>query len=49
QELTGHGAVYASMSGSGSSVFGMFDNADKAAQAAERLKCHGITRICRPV
>ena len=36
--LTGNGAVYSLMSGSGSSVFGVFDNAEFAEKAASILK-----------
>ena len=38
--LIENGAVYSLMSGSGSSVFGVFDNAEYAGKAAARLKQH---------
>jgi 4-diphosphocytidyl-2-C-methyl-D-erythritol kinase len=38
QKLTGAGAVISGMSGSGSTVFGVFENKDKAAAAAKTMK-----------
>ena len=44
------GASKAMVSGSGPSVFGIFENADHASLAATRIEAHGYTaHICRPI
>jgi 4-diphosphocytidyl-2-C-methyl-D-erythritol kinase len=40
--LEREGAVYASLSGSGSTVYGLFKSADSASKAATRLKAQGM-------
>lgn len=48
--LTDHGALGALMSGSGPSVFGIFDSEEKAVLAAEKLKDINVfSKACRPV
>ena len=43
------GAIGAMMSGSGPSVFGIFDNGDAARIACERISAMGVTpHLCRP-
>jgi 4-diphosphocytidyl-2-C-methyl-D-erythritol kinase len=43
--LEREGAAYASMSGSGSTLYGLFRTADEAARAAERLKAAGLRAV----
>lgn len=44
--ITYYGAVYSSMSGSGSSIYGMFEDKSKAQECAKRLEGKGIIHIC---
>ena len=48
QQLYGAGAFYASMSGSGSAMYGLFDNSQSAAAARSVFPEHE-TYICRPL
>jgi 4-diphosphocytidyl-2-C-methyl-D-erythritol kinase len=48
QELESLGAIGAAMSGSGSSVFGVFESGGAAWEAAERVKAPFVD-VCRPV
>ncbi len=49
QAMTDGGAIRAMMSGSGSSVFGIFDSDEAAEQAARLIAKMGVTpHICRP-
>lgn len=44
-----NGAIYASMSGSGASVFGMYDNEEIAKSTAQLIKDKGIVHICKVI
>lgn len=48
QRLTGTGAVFASMSGSGSSIYGLFETETKAVEASAQL-ADLETYICAPI
>lgn len=48
-ELYHMGAIYASMSGSGSALYGIFESEAKAVAAAERMNGNGIVRICHAI
>jgi 4-diphosphocytidyl-2-C-methyl-D-erythritol kinase len=43
--LEREGASYASLSGSGSSVYGIFRTIDQATRCAEKLNAQGITSL----
>ncbi len=50
QAMTGGGALTAIMSGSGPSVFGIFDDIKKANETASKLKQLGVfAAVCRPI
>lgn len=50
KELNAHGAICSMMSGSGPSVFGVFDTAEKAQGACEVLLKQGAAAfVCRPI
>ncbi|MCM1449079.1 MAG: 4-(cytidine 5'-diphospho)-2-C-methyl-D-erythritol kinase [Clostridiales bacterium] len=49
EEIYDLGAVYASMSGSGSAIYGLFDSEQLAQQAKAHLDERGIVRICHAI
>jgi len=49
RRLVDTGAVYASMSGSGSAIYGLFTSLQQAHKASEELSPHGVTHICHAV
>lgn len=49
QIISETGAVMASMSGSGSALYGIYDSMEKARYAKEELQEYGICHICHPV
>ena len=49
QQLINLGADYASMSGSGSALYGLFSSLEQAQKAAEKLQNKGIVHICHAV
>jgi 4-diphosphocytidyl-2C-methyl-D-erythritol kinase len=49
QELLGLGALRASLSGSGSALFGVFRTHDKAAEAASRFAGRFTARVTKPL
>jgi 4-diphosphocytidyl-2-C-methyl-D-erythritol kinase len=44
EHMMQHGAVGSMMSGSGPTVFGLFDNEDTAQSAYEQMKASGLAR-----
>ena len=49
KKLVGHGAVFSSLSGTGSTVYGVFDNEAEAISAESFFKVHYKTCIAHPV